>query len=325
MDKAIPSFNDPRTHSLDTQLRKHAIDRESWTNIMPMEDWTLEEYQKMYKMILNGMLVNHPEYNGAFIFKSYSDDEDSDEYNESCEDCDRLMSDKKLTEEEFDEHVDREAGYDDIGQWYCPDCRVDEEYKKLTEEGYDATTEQYRKEIEEGCPEGFKTIWSKYNFEYKKEETLEEKGNALIDSMDWNAIGDPIGDMLKQLTDEYYTDEYKYIKQYLECEFSTQHINQIMDWVEEYDGRINIQVDRKTDEIIRGDEDLMCYIQKLLLKDEELDYEVDVETIEFDGKTYYVDSKEDGCRCNIYDPDSQEVVGKLTKSGGMYSNKIMFK
>lgn len=63
--------------SLNEQLKLHTEDRDSWDNIMPMEDWTLEEYQKLYKMISSGFLLNHPEYTGAFIVK--------DEESESCD------------------------------------------------------------------------------------------------------------------------------------------------------------------------------------------------------------------------------------------------
>lgn len=36
------------------------------------------------------------------------------------------MGGKEFTDEnEFDEHPDRDEGYDRDGQWYCPDCRED--------------------------------------------------------------------------------------------------------------------------------------------------------------------------------------------------------
>jgi len=71
---AINSFNE--------QLKSHTEDRESWDNIMPMKDWTLEEYQNLYSMITAGFLVNHPEYNGAFMLKTYLEEEEDD-----CDDC----------------------------------------------------------------------------------------------------------------------------------------------------------------------------------------------------------------------------------------------
>ena len=61
-----------------------------------------------------------------------SESEDEEEFNEICVECDKKMSDTKLTEEECDEHPDREGGYisyKDIScDWYCVDCR--EEYKE---------------------------------------------------------------------------------------------------------------------------------------------------------------------------------------------------
>ena len=59
-----------------------------------------------------------------------TDSSDSDsvkEFNETCETCGKKLSDVVLTEEEFDEHPDREAGYDSEGQWHCKDCRKGEE------------------------------------------------------------------------------------------------------------------------------------------------------------------------------------------------------
>lgn len=48
---------------------------------------------------------------------------DDEEFNEWCEECDKKMTDKKLTELEYDDYPDREPGYDSEGDWYCPECR----------------------------------------------------------------------------------------------------------------------------------------------------------------------------------------------------------
>ena len=47
---------------------------------------------------------------------------DEEEFNEECEECGAKMSSTKLTEEEFDEHPDREAGYCTNGNWFCIKC-----------------------------------------------------------------------------------------------------------------------------------------------------------------------------------------------------------
>ena len=53
-----------------------------------------------------------------------SEEEDDEEFNEECEECGAKMSSTKLTEEEFDEHPDREAGYcTHTGNWFCIKCR----------------------------------------------------------------------------------------------------------------------------------------------------------------------------------------------------------
>ncbi len=53
-------------------------------------------------------------------------DSDDEEFNEWCEKCNKKMSDKKLTEEEYDEHPDRDIGYDystGESEWLCRSCR----------------------------------------------------------------------------------------------------------------------------------------------------------------------------------------------------------
>lgn len=61
------------------------------------------------------------------ISTSDSESEDEDEWNEICIECEKKMSDTKLTEEEYDEHPDRDGGYisHSLGDcdWYCVDCR----------------------------------------------------------------------------------------------------------------------------------------------------------------------------------------------------------
>ena len=60
--------------------------------------------------------------------KEEESDEDDQEFNEECEECGAKMSSTKLTEEEFDEHPDREAGYcKHTGNWFCMKCRDFEE------------------------------------------------------------------------------------------------------------------------------------------------------------------------------------------------------
>ena len=48
-------------------------------------------------------------------------------WNEECYDCDTPMTEKKLTEEEFDEYPDRSIGYGKDGEWRCGNCRSNEE------------------------------------------------------------------------------------------------------------------------------------------------------------------------------------------------------
>ena len=50
-----------------------------------------------------------------------------EQWSEQCE-CGRLMGGKIFEkEEEFDEHPDRDAGYNDDGEWQCEDCRAGED------------------------------------------------------------------------------------------------------------------------------------------------------------------------------------------------------
>ena len=54
-----------------------------------------------------------------------SDEEDDEEFNEECEECGAKMSTRKLTEEEYDEHPDRQDGYCSTHScaWWCIKCR----------------------------------------------------------------------------------------------------------------------------------------------------------------------------------------------------------
>ena len=50
-----------------------------------------------------------------------------EQWSEQCE-CGRLMGGKIFDkEEECDEHPDRDAGYNDDGEWQCEDCRAGED------------------------------------------------------------------------------------------------------------------------------------------------------------------------------------------------------
>lgn len=109
-----------------------------------------------------------------------------------CSDCDLwVTSTESCCEEEEEEELDK-CGYtggmiedfDGCGDLvdsqdtnmlgntsYCLDCYEKHEtnyYNKnpIEEEEDDETTIQYRKEMEEGCPEGYETIWNEYGFKY---------------------------------------------------------------------------------------------------------------------------------------------------------------
>ena len=53
------------------------------------------------------------------------EEEDEDEFNEVCQECGVKMSEKKLSEEEYDEYPGRDEGYcPDTGFWFCSErCR----------------------------------------------------------------------------------------------------------------------------------------------------------------------------------------------------------
>ncbi len=63
----------------------------------------------------------------VYVFRKPEEDDSDDEvWDETCNCCGKNLSDiygYKLTEEEFDEHPERDDGYDEDGQWFCPDCR----------------------------------------------------------------------------------------------------------------------------------------------------------------------------------------------------------
>ena len=50
----------------------------------------------------------------------------------------------------------------------------EDESESESEDEDDEQTIQYRKEMEEGCPEGYTTIWNSYGFSYEKMEEQEQ-------------------------------------------------------------------------------------------------------------------------------------------------------
>jgi len=64
---------------LNEQLNLHAKNPEEWDNIFPMEGWPLEDYQNLYKLIGNKMLIPHKEYAGGYVLTT------STTYHISCQ------------------------------------------------------------------------------------------------------------------------------------------------------------------------------------------------------------------------------------------------
>lgn len=64
-----------------------------------------------------------------------SESEEEEEWSERCHYCGALMGGKVFhNEEEFDEHPDREPGYNLHGDWVCVKCRPEEEVEEDDEE-----------------------------------------------------------------------------------------------------------------------------------------------------------------------------------------------
>lgn len=60
--------------------------------------------------------------------KKYVEAEEEQEWDETCSCCGKNLSDLygyKLTEQQFDNHPERNDGYDEECAWFCPDCRED--------------------------------------------------------------------------------------------------------------------------------------------------------------------------------------------------------
>ena len=83
-------------------------------------------------MILKITKMSHNEFRDQMTYDA-SKAEEEDEFNEVC-DCGTKMSNEKLTEEEYDEHEDREVGIkyikgecgEDTEAWYCKEHREEE-------------------------------------------------------------------------------------------------------------------------------------------------------------------------------------------------------
>ena len=138
------------TYSLHEQLKAHIKDPEEWNNIMPVNcNFTLEEYEEMMYYISQGWLVQNDGWpNNGFIVNPEWDREPLWEPEEEEVETDlKWVPDKGLINVEKEEKEEEEE---------CP------------------TTIQYRKEIEEGCPEGSTTIWNQYGFKYEPLSEIEK-------------------------------------------------------------------------------------------------------------------------------------------------------
>jgi hypothetical protein len=90
-------------------------------------------------------------------------------WREECEDCGILMGGKVFTnEDEFDEHPERDVGYDKEGQWRCPVC-YDKHKEKQQREEFDAFIENhlFPNEVEIA---GRIAFWSKHNDWWRKSQ-----------------------------------------------------------------------------------------------------------------------------------------------------------
>lgn len=86
--------------------------------------------------------MSHNEYKNQMDYDSQSErtEEEEDEFNEVCNrGCGAKLSSKKLTEGEFDEHPDRDIGYDEDGDWFCKICREEEKVNGCEVDRCDAT------------------------------------------------------------------------------------------------------------------------------------------------------------------------------------------
>jgi len=100
--------------------------------------------QIVRESISNALRQQHEEIKSDDEEES-DEEEDDEEFNEECEECGAKMYLTKLTEEEFDEHPDREA-------WFCMKCRDFDEagrYKPYFEEGRDKLIDEFNKKYGE--------------------------------------------------------------------------------------------------------------------------------------------------------------------------------
>jgi hypothetical protein len=70
-------------------------------------------------------------------------DEDDETWSETCGVCGVLLGGKMfVNEEEFDEHPDREPGYNADGAWQCEKCRIKKEDEEENDDSDGETTDE---------------------------------------------------------------------------------------------------------------------------------------------------------------------------------------
>lgn len=69
-------LDDYKESSFKSQYKKHTTDKDSWDNIAPMKDWTLEDYKELHLYISDGDLIPHEYYPNSWIAKEEEEEEE---------------------------------------------------------------------------------------------------------------------------------------------------------------------------------------------------------------------------------------------------------
>ena len=93
---------------------------------------------------------------------------DCETWNEECYDCDTPMTEKILTELEFDEYPDRDIGYGKDGEWRCGNCRSNEEEEEPRQRVFESD-QDYKFRLEIWAKKGG---WLKFSHLEKKVEDI---------------------------------------------------------------------------------------------------------------------------------------------------------
>ena len=299
------------------QLSKHSADPESYTNIFPLDDWTLSEYKVFSNFIHKGWLIQGDDYdthyNGFIINPDWEGEPMWEEGITITEDKPKMV-DKKA--EKWDKLVqwikstkDQEDCDESIWDYLGDNLNVDTEGNDTSDDSEavelfmlncDDRDERLKAHYREGSVIDGKWVNNKEDDDEQYAEECpdcdkvlgqdvpimcynadEDDGKTLCNNCYWDNEyykTDSNEDNQEEIQEYCSNQKWFYIKEYLTREFSMTDWGVLEEYAKAYEENVGtISVDKEAGEC--RDEDLLDYIQySLIINDDEEEEDMDLNT-----------------------------------------------